>query len=79
MKLPPPPCEVGHPAVLANSAPILHIGTCLEVGPSAIPIKFPSPLKLAPRPVLVKLAGANFTGGGWVSKSTHKTDIQQEF
>jgi hypothetical protein len=37
------------PAVLVELALFLHKNTCLEVGP--------------PRPVLVKLAGATFTGG----------------
>ncbi len=31
--------------------------------PLAVPVKLPPPLKLAPGPVLVKLVGANFTGG----------------
>ncbi len=64
MKLPPP-------AVLAKLAPIFPYKYVFwKLAPSAVPVKLP-PLKLAHRPVLVKLAGANFTGGGmWVTNNS---------
>ncbi len=51
-------CDMGLPFFLLG-----RVGTYpppMKLAPSAVPVKLPPP-----QPVLVKLAGANFTGRGW--------------
>ncbi len=66
MSLPPPghTGQVAPPPLPAVLAKLLHINACFEVGPLGRTGQVgPHPLKLAPTLVMVKLAGANFTGG----------------